>query len=176
MEPVLTNICEYDENHLTQAMKIQLRVHQKNKNLFLMILIAALLCFSLFKWLTGGDSQFLVFAILSVVMAGLLAYTNYGLPRLTARRQIPLLREKNGGLRFQFQFREEGVAVLGPTGEETALRPYGDFIKLVETPDLFLLLTESKQMILLDRQGFRNGTEADFRALAKERIPQFAAK
>ena len=168
----LTNTCEYNEKNLAAAMKLQLQETQKKKNLFLALLIGALLAYSLFEWLGKGNQTFLIYAILSLVMGGLLLYTNFGLPRVGARKQIPLIREKNGGLRFQAQFREEGVAMLNPMGEESAFTPYRDFVKLAETPELLMLLTESKKMILLDRKGFRNGTEADFRTLIKERMPQ----
>lgn len=171
MEPVLTNVCDYNEDHLAQALRFQTLSTQRKKNIFLVVLIALLLGFSLYEWAVKGDQQYLIFAILSVAMGGMLAYTNFLLPRRFAKKQEARIREKNGGVTFRSRFEEDGVHVVGPTGEESGLTPYGDFRKLAETPALLMLVTESRQMVLLDRARFENGTEADFRTLLADRCP-----
>ena len=171
MESCLTNVCEYDEKHLGEALRFQTRDTQSRKNLFLAVLLLGLLGFSLYQWFANKSSQYLLFALLSVAMGGMLAYTNLLLPLRFAKKQAERIREKNGGQCFRFLFREEGVATVGPTGEEAALTAYSAFRKLAETPELLILVTESRQMILLDRARFENGTEEDFRALLRERCP-----
>ena len=172
----LTNFCDYNEDHLTQALRLQTRETQRKKNVFLVVLLTLLLGFSLYQWAKYGDTQYLVFALLSVAMGGMLAYANFLLPRRLAKKQEAMIREKNGGLRMSTRFGADGVHVFGPTGEETALVSYGDFRKLTERPDLLLLVTENRQMILLDRARFENGSEAELRALLAEKCPSLEIK
>ncbi len=105
-------------------------------------------------------------------MYGLLLYTNYSLPRRTAKLQAARIREKNGGLEFRILFRPEEIAMVSPGGTEDAQVPYAEFSRIRQTPGLILLFTDEKKMILLDPARFEGGTEADFRRLMEEKCPR----
>lgn len=167
----LSNVCEYNEAVLTEALTVQLRETQRRKNLIFYIIISLLLVFCVVNWILSKDSYFLFMALLCLLLYGMLIFNGRVLPRRTAKLQIPRIQEKNGGLQFQSRFLEDGVAVLNPAGEETARVPYAQLTKLVETEKLLLLFNRDKHMIILDRGGFRGGSEADFRQCLKERCP-----
>ena len=171
MEAILSNTCEYNEAHLTEALRVQSKEVQGRKNLFLYLAIGLLLAYSLYGWLGLGDGQYLIFCLLCLLMVGILAYLNLGLPRRTAKLQVLRIREKNGGLVFQSQFRPEGVAMLSPSGAENSLLPYSAFSKLVRTEHLLLLFTQDKQMILMDPARFDGGSEEDLFRLLEEKCP-----
>lgn len=172
----LTNSCEYNEANLTEAMTVQFRASQGRKNLILYIVAGLVVALCLYNWLALGNQKHMIYAAILVVMCAALFFTNRTIPGRAARRQVPLIREKNGGLRFQVQFREDGVAMIGPTGEETSLVPYGQLEKLVETEHLILLFNREKHMILLDRAGFRGGSEANFWQLLRDKRPALLPK
>lgn len=171
MEPVLTNTCEYSEEHLTEALQVQIRELQKKRNILFYVAAGLLLAFSLYGWLFRGDKSYLFYALICAASFGLLFWTNASLPRRTAKLQVARIREKNGSLTFQSQFREEGVAMLSPTGAENSLVPYERFTKLRSTAHLLLLFTDARQMILLDPARFDGGTEQDLWHLLERKCP-----
>ena len=167
----LSNVCEYNEAILTEALTAQFRETQRRKNLIFYVLVSLLLVFCLVNWFISKDSYYLLLSAFCLLLYGMLVFNSRILPRRTAKLQIPRIQEKNGGLQFQTRFLEDGAAVLNPMGEESARVPYGQLAKLVETEQLILLFNRDKQMIILDRSGFRGGDEAAFRQLLKERCP-----
>ena len=167
----LSNLCEYNESILTEALTVQLQVSQRRKNLIFYVVISLLLVFCLVNWFLSKDSSYALLSAICVLMYGMLIFNSRVLPRRTAKLQIPRIQEKNGGLQFQSRFLEDGVAVLNPTGEETARVPYAQLEKLVETERLFLLFNRDKHMIILDRSGFRGGSEEDFRNCLRQNCP-----
>ena len=171
MENWLTNTCEYDVAHLTEAVRAQFRESQRTKNLVLGILAVGMLIFSLCGLLIRGDDKYRFSVLLSAVMIVLLVYTNLALPGKAAKSQAARIREANGGSRFHFAFREEGLVLVPPSGEESAPIPCGSFSKLMQTQNLILIFTEEKKMLLLDRARFQHGTEADFWKLMGEKCP-----
>ena len=172
MEKPLSNTCAYSVEHLTEALRIQTRNQRKWQNWLLMGLLLLLFGYSMYIWLKNGESRYLLFAILSVVMGALLGWTVLQAPKTAARAQAAKLREHNGSLEFHTQFLEDGVAFLDPQGQETTRVPYGDFEELVTTEHLILLFTRDRKMILLDPARIENGAEADLRALLRERCPR----
>lgn len=172
MEPVLTNTCEYSEEHLTEAMQSQMGKRQSGKSLLLCAAIGLLLIFSLYNWLIGGKSQYAFYALICAGSYILLLITNRSLPRRMAKLQAARLRERNSSLEFQSRFLEEGIVMRSPSGTEEDPIPYTRFARVVDTRRLILLLTDAKQMILLDPTRFEGGTEADFRRLMEEKCPR----
>lgn len=172
MEPVLTNTCEYSEEHLTEALSVQIRELQKRKNILFYAAAGLLLAYSLYGWLIGKDRNYLFYALLCAACFGLLILTNRSLPRRTAKLQVARILQQNGSLSFQSQFREDGVAVLSPTGVENSLVPYERFSKLVSTAHLLLLFTDERKMILLDPTRFEGGTERDLMELLRQKCPK----
>lgn len=176
MEPILCNRCEYSEEHLTEALRAQTQELQKKKNLILAIAIGLLLAFSVYTWLSTGEQKYVLYALICAGMYGLLLYTNYSLPRRTAKLQAARIREKNGGLEFRILFRPEEIAMVSPGGTEDAQVPYAEFSRIRQTPGLILLFTDEKKMILLDPERFEKGTEADFWRLMNEKCPRAVPK
>jgi hypothetical protein len=176
MDNYLTASCEYDEAHLTEALKTQIWVTQKTKNLILGVLVGGMLLFSLYSWLLRGNTSFQFPTLLCVAMIGMLVYVNLGLPRKTAKAQVPRIRENNGGLNFLFRFREDAFAMLGPDrGEEIPLS-YSSVNRIVQSKHLILVFTDARKMLLVDRTSFENGTEADFWTLMAEKCPSAQVK
>jgi hypothetical protein len=50
--------------------------------------------------------------------------------------------------------------------------PYEKIKKVVESRDLFVIRTKSKNLIPLAKNGFENGDPADFRRIITEKAPQ----
>lgn len=167
----LTNACEYNESVLTEALTVQLRETQRRKNLIFVVVISLLLVFCLVTWIASKDSHYLVLSILCLFLYGMLYFNARFLPGRTAKLQVPRIQQKNGGLLFQAQFLDEDITVLNPTGEESGRVPYPELEKLVETEHLILLFNRDKHMILLNRDGFRGGSEADFWRRMNEKCP-----
>ena len=167
----MTNICEYNEAVLTEAMAVQFHRVQRKRNLVFYVLCGIMLAASLGGWLTGGDPRYGLYGLITLGFLGMLLYFNWALPKRVARAQVPRIREQNGGLTFCTQFREEGLTLVGPTGEEASAVPYGSILGLTETEHLLLLFNREKHMIILDRSRFSGGTEADFRQFLSEKCP-----
>ena len=73
MDNCLINVSDYDETHLSEALKTQLWAAQKRKNLILGAADLGALVFSLYLWLVRGDDKYRFFALLCLLMIGLLA-------------------------------------------------------------------------------------------------------
>ncbi len=172
----LTNRCEYNEAHLTEANRIQLGVQNRKKNLIFAGLIGALLLYSLYSWLIARQTNSAFYVLICLLMMVMLVVDTRIRPGRNARLQIPRIQEKNGGLCFESQFREEALVMLNPSGEESSVIPYERLSRAVVSQNLILLFTPERHMILLDRQGFSGGTEADFWRLLEEKQPQIQKK
>ena len=161
MNDHLTNVCDYDAAHLGEALGYQMRSGRKRRNLLLCAAALIILGYSLYVWLIGGETKYWVTAALSVVMLGLLAFTNFIAPRAAAKSQAAKIQEVNGGSAFRFEFLEEHLLMTLPSGEEDPVA-YGSLTRAVQTQNLVLLFTKAATMLILDRAGFQNGTEEDF--------------
>ena len=166
----LTNVCDYDAAHLGEALGYQLRSGRKTRNLLLIAAALIILVYSLYVWLIGGESKYWITAFLSVVMLGLLAFTNFIAPRAAAKSQAAKIQEVNGGSAFRFEFREEDVLMTLPSGEQDPVR-CDSLTRAVQTKNLILIFTNAQTMLILDRAGFQNGTEEDFWSLIVEKCP-----
>ena len=171
----LINVCDYNAAHLGEALGYQMRSGRRTRNLLLSAAALIILGYSLWVWLNGGESKYWVTAFLSVVMLGMLAFTNFIAPRLTSKKQAAKIREVNGGTVFRFEFREEDVLMTLPSGEQDPVR-CESLTRIVQTNSLILVFTNAQTMMILDRAGFQNGTESDFWELTGERFPSVLVK
>ena len=171
----LINVCAYDAPHLAEALGYQMRTGRKTRNLLLCGAALIILGYSLYVWLIGGESKYWVTAALSLVMMGMLAFTNFVVPRLTAKKQAARIKEANGGSAFRFEFREENVLMTLPSGEKDPVE-YDSLTRAVETSGLILVFTNAQTMLILDRAGFQNGTEEDFWTQLTEKRPSILIK
>ena len=175
MNDNLINVCNYDAAHLGQALGYQMRSARKRMNLLLCAAALIILGYSLWVWLIGGESKYWATAFLSLVMLGLMAYTNFVVPGRTAKAQAAKIQEVNGGTAFRFEFREEDVLMTLPSGEQDPVSN-DNLTRAVQTKDLILVFTKVQTMLILDRAGFQNGTEEDFWALLPEKCPSILIK
>lgn len=173
---LLTNICEYSEAHLTEAMTQQMKRLQGKKNYFLYGAIGLLLVYSLFMWIIRKEQNYLFYGLLALAMAGVMYFNNRSLPRRTARLQVARIREKGSGLEFRFCFEEEAVTIQPLYGGDATPVPYRSISSMVRTEHLILLFTEERQMLLLDPDRFDGGTETEFLNLAQQRFPRALPK
>lgn len=175
MNDNLINVCAYDAAHLAEALGYQMRTARKMRNLLLCAAALIILVYSLWIWFIVGESKYWATAALSLVMLGMLAFTNFAAPRLTAKNQAAKLREANGGSDFRFEFREENLQITLPSGEEDPVA-YDSLTRAVRTKSLVLVFTKAQTMLILDRAGFQNGTEEDFWTRLKEKCPSVLIK
>ena len=161
MNDNLINVCAYDAAHLGEALGYQMRTGRKTRNLLLSAAAVIILLYSLWVWLIVGESKYWVTAALSLVMMGMLAFTNFAAPRATAKNQAAKIREANGGSDFRFEFREENLLMTLPSGEKDPVE-YDSLTRAVGLKSLILVFTNAQTMLILDRAGFQNGTEEDF--------------
>ena len=171
----LINVCDYDASHLAEALGYQMRAGRKTRNLLLCAAALIILVYSLWVWLTVGESKYWVSAALSLVMLGMLAFTNFIAPRLTAKSQAAKIQEANGGSAFRFEFREENMLMTRPSGEEDSVE-YDRLTRAVGSKRLILVFTNAHTMLILDRAGFQNGTEEDFWTRLTEKCPAILIK
>ena len=175
MNNKLTNLCDYNAAHLGEALGYQMRTGRKTRNLLLSAAAVIILLYSLWVWLIVGESKYWVTAALSLVMMGMLAFTNFAAPRATAKNQAAKIREVNGGSDFRFEFREEDLLMTLPSGEEDAVA-YDSLTRAVGLKTLILIFTNAQTMLILDRAGFQNGTEEDFWTQLVENCPSILIK
>lgn len=175
MNDNLLNVCAYDAAHLGEALGYQMRTGRKTRNLLLSAAAVIILLYSLWVWLIVGESKYWVTAALSLVMMGMLAFTNFAAPRATAKNQAAKIKETNGGSDFRFEFREENVLMTLPSGEKDPVE-YDSLTRAVQTRGLILVFTNAQTMLILDRAGFQNGTEEDFWTQLVEKCPSILIK
>lgn len=173
--PLLTNYCDYSADHLTEALRHQLLDSQKRKILLLLALILFVLIYSVARLLMGDNSG-LLFLFLSLMLLAIMAYANFGTPIKAAKAQAKAIQDRNGSTELSARFLEEGVTIANAKGEDTPLISYNELEKTIRSRNLWLIITSSRQMMLLDPARFEPGGEAAFLALARERFPHAAPK
>lgn len=170
-EILLSNACEYNEAHLAEAVRQQMRQTRRLQNLLLGATLAVLLAYSVIVWFRTHQTRYLVFGGVALILGLFLVYMIFVLPGKSAKAQVEKIRQKTGGISFRTVFRAEEIGFINPTGKETTQVSYLTVHKAVAAKDLILLFTSDKQMILLDAGRFENGTEADFWKLMNEKRP-----
>ena len=170
-EILLSNACEYNEAHLAEAGRQQMRQTRRVQNLLLAATLVVLLVFSVISWFRLHETRYLIFGGVAVIMGLFLLYMLFVLPGKSAKTQVEKIRQKTGGISFRTVFRESGIGFINPTGNETTQVSYRTVEKAVPSKDLILLFTADRQMILLDAGRFEDGTEADFWKLMNEKRP-----
>ena len=170
-EILLSNACEYNEPHLAEAVRQQMLQLRRIQNLLLAATLLVLLVYSAILWFKTSQTRYLVFAAVALIMGLFLVYMIFFLPRKSAKAQVEKIRQKAGGINFRTVFRESGIGFINPAGEESTQVSFRTVDKVVPSKDLILLFTADRQMILLDRNRFENGTETDFWQLMNEKRP-----
>ena len=175
-EILLSNACEYNDAHLAEAVRQQMRQTRRVQNLLLAATLVVLLVFSVISWFRLHETRYLIFGGVAVIMGLFLLYMLFVLPGKSAKAQVEKIRQKTGGISFRTVFRESGIGFINPTGNETTQVSYRTVEKAVPSKDLILLFTADRQMILLDAGRFEDGTEADFWRLMNEKRPSAVPK
>lgn len=175
-ETLLRNACDYNEPHLSEAVRQQMLQLRRVQNLLLGATLLILLVYSVILWFRLHQTRYLIFGGAALIMGLFLVYMFFLLPGKSARAQVEKIRQKKGGVCFRTVFRPEEIGFIDPTGQETTKVSYQTVDKIVPAKDLILLFTVEKQMVLLDRNRFENGSEADFWRLMNEKRPSAIPK
>lgn len=175
-ERLLTNACDYNEAHLAEAVRQQMRQTRRLQNLLLGVTLTVLLVYSLILWFKLHQTRYLFFSGAALLVGMFLLYMIFLLPGKSAKAQVEKIRQKTGGINFRTVFRPEGIGFINPAGQETTTVSYRTVDKVVPAKDLILLFTAEKQMILLDPGRFENGVEEDFWKLMNEYCPSAVPK
>lgn len=98
----------------------------------------------------------------------------YYYPKKAVKAQLLRYARDEGSLYVEdlLYFREENVARRRGEEGELLHMPYEKIRKVVESRDLFVIRTKSKNLIPLDKDGFENGDAEDFRRILAEKAPK----
>ena len=170
MEPVLTNHCRSDKTTLEKAFTWTTRVRRRVLLGFALVFLGLAI---LGRVLPASRLPILIpflFAIVYTVLAFLLV------PRAT-RLQLRRMEEtyQSDHVDATVVFHPEELA-SGRDGAEPLSLRYGSLKAVKALPGLIVLLTKTRQFILLDPARFENGAEADFWKLMNEKCPQALPK
>ena len=130
-EILLSNACEYNEAHLAEAVRQQMRQTRRVQNLLLAATLVVLLVFSVISWFRLHETRYLIFGGVAVIMGLFLLYMLFVLPGKSAKAQVEKIRQKTGGISFRTVFRESGIGFINPTGNETTQVSYRTVEKAV---------------------------------------------
>ncbi len=130
---------------------------------------------AVFSYVTGaafweGVSMWLAVALLVAYVAGLV-WLLFA-PRRRAKRLVRRLGELYGTpTELRMTFLSDALHVQ-TAADDTGIRlSYPVFVKCVETPNLFLLITKEKQAFPVAKQGLLDLDEAGFRTLLELKCP-----
>lgn len=173
----LQNRYLYEENSLTEAMTGFTRsLLRPGAFVAAGAVYLALLAAVIWFYFHGSRSETLLweFGALTFSVMALLYYTFALWPRRSARLQLSRQRELYGSIPIEPCTIFTPDAVLG-TNEQLSsdvLRlQYGSLKRVAVTKKLIVLCTASRQLLILDKARFENGTETDFWRLLKEKRP-----
>ena len=99
-------------------------------------------------------------------------------PKRFARRQLSRVAETYNGTdpTMTASFFDDGITFHNEASGSTMQMDYGRFTRILETKDLFLLITQQKQMIDLDKDGFKGMDVSGFRAFMDGKCPNAKRK
>ena len=100
------------------------------------------------------------------------------LPRLYGSKTMKRIKEaygENGELTVTVE--PEGVRMHNAANDSEVAFRFESFARFTETRDLLLMRTAARQLLMVSKTGFADGTtEASFKALMQEKCPQAKAK
>lgn len=169
----LSNTCVIDKSVLTECMRAAMRrpFFRVLRWIELLVMAAAL---GLLIWAVAAkqSTSTILQAVFLLVMAAFFFVQQFLLyPRRAVKNQLLRQAVDDGTteLRNRLWFTEENVANRRGDAEEIRHMEYKKIKRVTETRRLIILTTRRNRLIPLDRSGFENGTEEDFRKLLAAR-------
>ncbi len=174
--PCLTNESVFNRKALAEGLRayrtgprwIALVVIQ----VLLLLAAAGLLIYSIVIGQSLGP--IILNCVLVVFVLGLTFYALVLSPSMSARAQIRRQEESYGLKEFKTTavFANSAVSTYREKVSDPIRMEYQNLKQIIESKNLILLVTRRRQLFLLDRGGFQNGTEEDFWRLIAEKCPQ----
>ena len=161
--------------HYIQGYRMLFGLSKKKTAVIFGILGGALLLVALSRSIISApqvdsDNKFAYIAVLAC--AALEAVLYFWLPGITAKNTLRQQQEGYGQpVSLKTVFDEDGVSVFNAASKGEMHFTYDVFARCMETEELLLLRTRSKQALLLLKTGFTRGTEEEFRAFIQKQCP-----
>ena len=178
----LVNECEYSQERLADAYRATRKTPR-----FIFWIVILLVCAAFFAaeavkvvrnraymplWLV------ILCPLLALVYVGFICYHVFFAPKVAAKRSERRSRELSGGEppRQLASFSEHEVTFHTEKPLTELSLGYDVFKTVIERKSQIILCTKQKRMILLDKNGFQNGTVEDFWKLIAEKCPEAKLK
>ncbi|MCD7858405.1 MAG: YcxB family protein [Clostridiales bacterium] len=162
-EPLVCNHTEITQELFREGAKAQL--NQKYNRMAAKValaLLAALAVLAVLMRLMSGDFASLGFEL--IIFALVLGWIRIALPRVECKRAYQAFESRCGGFTGrEVSFFEDHLLVEPETGESVSVA-YEDITDVQETQHT-LTLTYGGGTVLLDKEGFSQGSAAEARAL-----------
>lgn len=179
MEPVLTNHAVQDASSMRSVYRRILRP----RIIWMLALSLAMLAYAVYYTVTytvhlRGDTTALLLNLLLYALGIFEAVQAFRLvPRFTKifMKQMHE-RYRTDSVEVTSTFTEEGVVYRFSTESDPPARPYSEFRGVIEYKNFLLLKTAARMILILDRNRFESGTEADFWKLMNEKAPKAVPK
>lgn len=143
--------CVYDENTLKEISKLAVSFPVRA-----FFTIAAILCLACAVWFYI-DSQSVILAVVYILLAAVCLGILPLRRRLDVSRTLKRTLETNGGVysEIKVSFTENGIDMENSTTRANGRVEYNAIRRFMETERLYLLRTQARQMIPVNRGGHR---------------------
>lgn len=163
---VLSNRCTLNKATFTEAVRVAMRApvlrFVRYFELFLMAVCVGLLLWAVIGKLGGRMMIWPGFALAMLLYFYWQQFINY--PKKAVKNRMLRLAIDDGVEELEniLYFKDENIANRRGEAETLLHMPYGKVKRLTESERLIVITTKSRHLVPLDRNGFENGTEADF--------------
>lgn len=173
----LVNECETNQETIEEGM----RAYMKASGSFIVdVVLVALLVVSMVILiaLRVQGSTLLTFGLLDLFCLAMVVFRYVFVPRQSAKMQTRRKEELFGTGRItgKYFFMDEEIMSRTEQVVEELHLPYERIRRAVETRRLIVLITKQRQMLMLNKAGFQNGTVEDFWKLLAEKCPEAKIK
>ncbi len=179
MAPVLTNRGRFDAETLRAAYRRLWRPR------FWLMLVLGLLFLGSAVWLTilytvvyVPDLHMILCLVFIYFCGAFYFWYAFSTVNRSVKRTIRRLEETRqvSGYDTCFRFLDEELQFEASISADVQHLSYSNVRRVLSCQNLLLLRSRSRQFLLLDRNGFENGTEADFWKLMSEKCPRAVPK
>lgn len=172
MEPLLTNHCRMDKTTLQKAFTL---ISKRSR---IVLFIGAGLMLALAILLTClGNLDLITFILyvgsvvyLYLALRQTARLTKFQIQRFEENYQSDYLDTSVEFFPEEYQGRREGADAAGNRTK------YAQIKRILESEEVIVIQTPARQFVILDRNRFEGGTEADFWRLMNEKCPSAVPK
>jgi hypothetical protein len=161
--------------HYIQGYRMLFGLSKAKAAVIFGVLGGSLLLVALTRLIFGDplvDSDNKIVYILVLAAAALEAVLYFWLPGITAKNTLGQQQEGYGqAVTLKTVFGEDGVSVFDAASKGEMHFAYDVFVRCMETEELLLMRTKSKQALLLLKTGFTRGNEGEFREFIHKKCP-----